>query len=57
MSDFRYKIRFNYHGYNRTVKLWWKPFYWLGSCNWFRYAFGTHFGKWTWWVRKYLTYD
>lgn len=40
--------------YNRKVKLWWKPIYWLGNKSWFRYLFGH---KWTWWVRNYMTFD
>ena len=66
-----YKLRFNYfvskNGIHwRTTKLWWKPFYWIGSRNWFRngiekYISGREFwgggGKINWWCRKHLTYD
>lgn len=62
----RYDLRFVYwkldcgNGkqlFYRTTKLWWKPMMWLGTRQWFKYAFGPHYGKWTWWVRKYITYD
>lgn len=65
MSDFKYKIRFNYHVVDgihwRTTKLWWKPMMWFGNklqkLNYWYYKDKFLFGKFHWWIRKYITFD
>lgn len=50
----------------RTIKTWWRPFYWLGNRRWLRYGIDNFLagndwawkgGKVHWWVRRNLTFD
>ena len=60
----KYNLRFDYHVnkfgiHHRTVKLWWKPFYWLGNkLKNILYDYGVRsYSKEIWFIRKYLTLD